>query len=194
MPLRFQLPVLFVSALASAALIGCGPSETASTEPVALAVAVPAAPLPAPAVHPSETTVAQFLDRVRRGDQSQPAAALLTQTARTVLRSLGREVMPIGTPESVFEVTRSSATAAADGSPSSDDRLVHTLWTEPAEDGTTTQYQVVWAVIRQSVGWRISGLAMEPSPGAEMVVMDFENPETMAAVFGVALADGMQRR
>ncbi len=192
MSATLRLPVVLTLALLSASLSGCGSQETASTTPPAAKPTPP--PAAAPAIHPSEQVVAQFLDRVRRGDQSQPAAALLTETARTVLRSLGREVMPIGTPESRFEVTRSSATAAADGSPSSDDRLVHTIWTEPAADGSTSQYQVVWAVIRQSVGWRISGLAMEPSPGEEMVVMDFENPEAMAAVFGIASTTGNDRR
>jgi hypothetical protein len=57
---------------------------------------------------------------------------------------------------------------------------VHSVWSEPNQDGTTNQFQVVCAVQKESQGWRISGLAMEIDPNQAPMIIDFENSEMMA--------------
>lgn len=125
---------------------------------------------------PSPTdVVSQFLDRVRRGGETTDAGQLLTQRAQSELKRIGRTVQPIGTPDARFDVRQAAAIPNEPGS-----MLVQSIWTEPNNDGSNGQYEVVWAVHREPVGWRISGLAMEMNPGQPPIVIDFENGDEMA--------------
>ena len=119
--------------------------------------------------------VSQFLDRVRRGGEDSDAGILLTTRAQSELKRIGRSVQPIGSPDAFFNVTRSEPVP---GEP--DSMLVHSIWSEPSGDGTNSDYQVVWAVQRESDQWRISGLAMELQPGQPPTIIDFENGDLMA--------------
>ncbi|MGI9473783.1 MAG: hypothetical protein ACR2NZ_19735 [Rubripirellula sp.] len=154
-------------------LIGCGSSTPVAENapPVADQVVETAT-----AVVPSPTdVVSQFLDEIRRGGADSSANTLLTSKAQAELKRIGQSIQPIGSPDAGFQVTRSELVPG-------DERaaLVHSVWTEPAADGNSTQLQVVWAVQRETAGWRISGLAMELDPDAEPVIFDFENGERMA--------------
>ncbi|MEM6780150.1 MAG: hypothetical protein AAF670_21035, partial [Planctomycetota bacterium] len=53
----------------------------------------------------------------------------------------------------------------------------------------TLDYQVVWAVVRQPSGWRISGLVLEMSPEEPPLVLDFENGELMAQMLSANSAE-----
>lgn len=160
--------VTLSATLAFLVCLGCGQSgDVAQTTTLANTTA---------AASPSPTDiVSQFLDEVRRGGADSAAGSLLTVRAQQVLKEIGRTVQPLGSPDAKFEVTR--------GEPVPDDEnavLVHSIWTEPNEDGTKSQFQVVWAVQNESAGWRISGLAMELQPGAAPEIIDFENGALMA--------------
>ena len=119
--------------------------------------------------------VSQFLDEIRRGGADSRANDLLTQKAQSELKRIGQSVQPIGSPDAGFQVTRFEK--MPDDASSA---LVHSIWSEPNGDGTNSQFQVVWAVHLEPVGWRISGLAMELDPAQPPMVIDFENGDLMA--------------
>ncbi len=125
--------------------------------------------------------VSQFLDQVRRGGQDSGAGDLLTEKARIELHRIGRSIEPIGSPDARFQVTRAENVPGEEGS-----ALVHSVWSEPDGNGGQSDYQVVWAVVREPAGWRISGLAMELDPNQQPVIIDFENAELMAKMLGAS--------
>ncbi len=126
---------------------------------------------------PSSPTdvVSQFLDEVRRGGEDSSANELLTVRARTELSRIGHAIQPIGSPDARFLVTRAETVPGEEAS-----ALVHSVWSEPNADGSTTDSQVVWALQREQSNWRISGLAMELEPNEDPLIIDFENAELMA--------------
>jgi hypothetical protein len=154
-------------------LVGCGSgSPVAETSPpqATQRAAVATVSVPSPT-----DVVSQFLDEIRRGGADSSANSLLTAKAQAELKRIGQSIQPIGSPDAAFEVTRSEMIPGDETA-----ALVHSLWTEPSPVGSPTQLQVVWAVQRETAGWRISGLVMELDPNAEPVVFDFENGERMA--------------
>lgn len=157
---------------------GCGPSTQPSAEKTS---EKPASMANAGTPTSSATDiVSQFLDEIRRGGQDSHAHQLLTQRAQSELKRIGRTVEPIGSPDARFEVTRAEPVPNEVNS-----ALVHSVWIEPNEDGSTSDFQVVWAVEQEAGSWRISGLVMEVEPGQPPVIIDFENGEMMAKLFAV---------
>lgn len=163
------------------ALTGCGQSgdQTASsspTQPAATQVASTPGPAVANQVNDAPTTVvSQFLELVRSGDTASNAGELLTARAQAELKRIGRSVQPIGSPDANFRVTRAEPIEGEQNA-----MLVQSIWTEPGEGGTSSEFEVVWAVQLEQGGWRISGLAMEVQPGAPATVIDFEDGDLMA--------------
>lgn len=159
-----------VLTLSLACTLGCGSSAPVDENGAAPAESNAAAAVPSPA-----DVVSQFLDEVRRGGQDSLAQQLLTQRAQSELTRIGHSVQPIGSPDARFNVTRSEAVPGEANA-----ALVHTLWSEPNDDGSRQEYQIVWAVEREPAGWRISGLAIEIDPEQPPQVIDFENGRQMA--------------
>lgn len=153
------------------ACIGCGPSPKVAESPQSSAESSPTRT----ASQGPTDVVSQFLDEVRRGGKDSNANALLTERARSELNRIGRSVQPIGSPDAAFVVTRAELVPGEQ-----DAALVHSVWSEPNGDGSVSDFQVVWAVRRETGQWRISGLAMEVVPDQEPVIVDFENGELMA--------------
>ncbi|TWT92221.1 hypothetical protein [Neorhodopirellula pilleata] len=173
--------------------IGCGKQEVAQTAS-SNAVAVASPPMSA---EDAEAVVSQFLDRIRRGGDHQDAMALLTDRAQSELQRIGQVVQPIGSPDAQFQVTRSTPMPVdpAAGESPVNGRLVHCIWTEPAEQdaagnptGAMQNYQVVWSVVMQGDQYRISGLILEMDPSQPPLVLDFENGDLMAQILGSAPA------
>lgn len=166
-----------------ALFIGCGsPSESqvaqqSAPEPTA------AAPASNDAVASPSDVVSQFLDEVRRGGENSRANDYLTEVARTELNRIGQSVTPMGSPDARYQVTRAEPYPGDENS-----MLVHSVWSEPSESGPSVEIQVVWALQRESAGWRISGLAIQEDENSEPVVLDFENAEMMAQQFSSASA------
>jgi hypothetical protein len=162
--------------------VGCGSStaptadvDPSDTTPTTAPATSPATPAVADAaVGSPANVVSQFLDEIRRGGEDTLANELLTQKAQSELKRIGQSVQPIGSPDARFEVTRFEKVP---NDPSS--ALVHSIWSEPT-NGPSSQFQVVWAVHLEPVGWRISGLAMELDPNQPPMVIDFENGDLMA--------------
>ena len=160
---------VFLSCLVTFAGCGSGTSQVAeNTPPASKTIATDSIASPT-------DVVSQFLDEVRRGGEDSRANDLLTKRAQSELKRIGRSVQPLGFPDGSFVVTRAEAVPGEDRS-----ALVHSIWSEPSGDGTSTDFQVVWAVEQEPVGWRISGLALELSPGQDPMIVDFENGDLMA--------------
>ena len=161
---------------------GCGKAEVevSQTDPAAMrsntAAVESTANLPSPT-----DVVSQFLDQVRRGGQDSGAGTLLTEKARSELKRIGRNIQPMGSPDARYEVTRFELVPGQD-----DSALVHSIWSDPDGQGGQSNYQVVWAVVRESAGWRISGMAIEEKEGEQPVIIDFENGDLMAEVLGAS--------
>jgi hypothetical protein len=154
-------------------LAGCGSSSPTTAEQSGQQSARPVAQN-APSSPPSDV-VSQFLDEIRRGGQDSHAHQLLTKRAQEELKRIGRTVEPIGSPDARFTVTRFEMLPDEENS-----ALVHSIWIEPSDDGTTQDFQVVWAVEQEAGNWRISGLAMEVDQTQPPLIIDFENGEMMA--------------
>ena len=97
--------------------------------------------------------VSTFLDQIRRGGEDSGAGNLLTEKARSELNRIGRSIEPMGSPDARYQVTRAENVPGQENS-----ALVHSIWTDPNGAGGQSDYQVVWAVIREPVGWRILSL------------------------------------
>ena len=172
-----------------ATIVGCG----SSSETVQKSVDGDGSTSPATAGGPeadqaaASQIVSQFLDRVRRGSETAPAEELLTTTAQSELKRIGRRVEPMASHDATFRVTRCAPAPAVDGQPAGSSMLVQSIWSEPnGETGGITDFQVVWAVQRQPDGWRISGMVMQFSPDQPPTVIDFENGNQMAMMLGGA--------
>lgn len=166
----------------SVVCIGCSKSEpTAQSAPDSKGPT---------AVQPSPTeVVSQFLDLVRRGGENSDAGRLLTGKAQEALAAIGRTVQPIGSPDARFTVTRSEQVPNNQNA-----ALVQSVWSEPNADGTESSYEVVWAVQKESAGWRISGLVMQMGEGDPPTPINFEDSALMAKVLAgqpeAQIADG----
>ncbi len=163
------------STLICSSMIGCGgnaPTADTSASQATNRLAANATPQPT-------DIVSQFLDQVRRGGEDSGAGTLLTQRAQSELKRIGRSVQPIGSPDASFNVTRGESYPG-----DADKMLVHSIWSEPDSEGGQSDYQVVWALQRESAGWRISGLAMEFEPGMDPEIIDFEDGNSMMQILG----------
>jgi hypothetical protein len=175
--------ITFLSLLGLLICLGCGKSKPVAQEGSAggqspASTSSPAAPSDGPT--PTDV-VSQFLDQVRRGGEDSGAGQLLTQDAQRVLKQIGRTIQPLGSPDARYQVTRAEAVPNEQNS-----MLVHSIWSEPNSEGGASDYQVVWAVERENVGWRISGLVMELSAEMDPIVIDFENLELMKKTLNVS--------
>lgn len=156
-----SIPVFILS-------VGCGKSEPVAEKS-------PTETPAAPQITPSTEVVSQFLDLIRRGGEDTAANQLLTEKARFVLTEINQPIQPIGSPQASFKVTR-----AADVPNEENAQVVHTIWSDPNEE----DYEVIWAVQLESGKWRISGLAMETTPGQTQIV-NFEDREMMSLLLNV---------
>lgn len=177
---KLPVSVRFSALIATIFLVGCGKSDSGSPiDAAAQKSAAPAASSMATAqdVNAARDAVAEFLDAIRRGGDSNRAHQLLTSQSTKILEGLGRSIQPIGSPDATFEVTRSEVVEDHPGM-----ALVHSTWSEPAADGPAESYQVVWAMQFEQ-GWKISGMAMEFDPTKPPMIVDFEDAAQMAELF-----------
>ena len=161
-------------------LVGCGKSEQASVQspnPQETATTAQSTPVSEPS--PTDI-VSQFLDEIRRGGEHTNAGELLTELAQSELDRIGHTIQPIGSPDARFKVTRAQTIPDDENA-----ALVHTIWSEPNDEGGTTNVQVVWAVQKEAAGWRISGMVMELDAESEPIVLDFENGDATAKTLGI---------
>lgn len=138
------------------------------------------------------TIVKQFLDRVRLGGPDNRADEFLTSTARNEINRVGG-VQTLGAPDARFLVTRSQPAPDDAGGVIPGAMLVHSIWMETTDDladqanvnqPQTAETQVVWAVQKEFDQWRISGMAIELAADQPPTIIDFENRQQLAQLFG----------
>lgn len=163
-------------------LVGCSSSSTPVAENDSASQGAGQATAPAATTStdmtPAINVVSQFLDALRRGGSDTEALSLVTTAAREEFRRTGLVMQPIGSPDAKFQVTRSQLVPSQAGA-----ALVHSTWTEPVGDGTTSTSEVVWAVQQQDNAWKISGMVIGQATGEPPVVVDFENGDDLIAKF-----------
>ena len=175
---------LALIALIVGTLIGCGGPPASTTENVPeLELSIPDQPNAVEESHAYSETLApdqiveSFLAAVRAGDEAA-TSDLLTDKAREETAKHNLVVRPPGTPSAKFVVGElqyidENKTGAH----------VNTVWTEtiPQTDGgqQVVTYDVVWALRRESHGWRVAGIATEIIEGQAPVFLNFEDPGDM---------------
>ena len=149
----------------------------ASDEPVSedgTAETTPAASPPGPVTRDPKETVTRFLTALKSGN-GPGVEALLTSKARTELPKHHMKVEPLGSAEARFEVVD---VKYAKGKPNV--AYVACRWSEPPVAGEASEpIEVVWVTKKvPSVGWRVSGMAMD-GPTGDVVLFNFEDPADM---------------
>ena len=180
------------------AQLGCGGSKsdkdtTQPSNPIAESVGAPPAPLgqPTQASAPSpldamvplsslnlakptkpEEVVGAFLDGMKSGN-AKVIEGLLSTRAKKEIAEQGLDIAPIGSPQARFEI--GVAQLADPNDPNT--MLVSSNWLEPGGNGQPpSEYEVVWALIREPEGWRICEMAVDThQAGEEIQVVNFEN-------------------
>jgi hypothetical protein len=155
--------------------VGCGQSESpkASTAAASKTIAeqvVTSAEVPS---DPVARVVYDFLDAVRQGNTAV-ASGLLTPLALQRTSEMDFVFAPPGSPTARFEV------GAAEIVEKNVKAIVDSVWTDLDADGKPQSEPTLWALRFTEGKWRISGMAAEMGPDQPLMVIDFENPETMS--------------
>lgn len=131
-----------------------------------------------------QAVVHAFLEATRGGDK-QVASDLLTRKAVEETTRRGLSVQPPGSASMHYAIGRAE--------PAPNNKVyVNSVWSEKYEDGTKEEYEVVWILSQESVGWRISGMAAQLDEEEDPLFIDFEFPEELAKrVSGGAAAEGV---
>ncbi len=162
--------------LITAMICGCGGEDKKSSNATAQLKrpASATATVPAPAGHgtaafksstPKEA-VAEFLDALRAGNKST-TEALLTAKARKETLSHDLVVEPPGAPGATYSIGRVQSVEGDAGA-----AYVSCVWSEKEDD---TEFEVVWILRKESVGWRIAGMATQLPDVEEPIVLNFED-------------------
>jgi hypothetical protein len=136
-------------------------TSTAAETPVVVASGTP------------EEAVNSFLNALQTGDE-KAAAALLTTKAREETAKHDMVVEPPGAPNATYSVGR-----VQHPNEDPDAAYVSCVWSEKHEDGQADSYEVVWVMRRESIGWRVAGMATQLGESEEPVFLDFEDLAAM---------------
>ena len=168
---------MFALALASLGFsIGCGgsdaskPTASTATAPITITADQVATSKDVPS-DPIALVVYNFLNAVRQGDTAA-ASGHLTPLALQRTIEMDFVFAPPGSPTARFEVGAAEMIEQ-------DKAVVDSVWTDLDADGKPQSEPTLWALRLTDGKWRISGMAAEVGTPQPMVI-DFENPETMA--------------
>jgi hypothetical protein len=119
-----------------------------------------------------EEIVGAFLEGMRTSN-AQVIESLLSTRARQEIKAKGLEISPIGSPMASFEIGKALQVDPKDPNV----MLVTSNWIEPGAAGMPgSEYEVVWALIKEVDGWRICEMAVDThTEGEEVQVVNFEN-------------------
>ena len=122
---------------------------------------------------PAKAAVVEFLEAIKRGDDTA-ASGMLTKVARAKTQELGLTVAPPVNSTATYEV-RACEVVGEDG----DMMHVETTWKDVDADGFQNTDHVVWVVRLDPEGWRLAGMAMKIFDDMPPLLLDFEDPEDM---------------
>jgi len=119
-----------------------------------------------------EEVVGAFLEGMRTSN-AKVIESLLSTRARQEIQAKGLEISPIGSPNASFEIGKAQQIDPKDPNV----MLVSSNWLEPGTAGVPgSEYEVVWALIKEVDGWRICEMAVDThTEGEEVQVVNFEN-------------------
>ncbi len=178
---RFTAAALVFFVLAG--LIGCGrSSDSAGPRQGAASSAASDAE---PADNTPQGAVAIFLGAVCAGNDEH-AANMLTDLARRKTAEMDLEVAPPGSDTARFQVDEVEILG-------DDAARVTCSWSDLDEEGARSEEQIVWVLRRESVGWRIAGMAPTIFPGEPPLVLNFEDPEEMLQKLEWVQQEAMRR-
>ncbi len=161
--MRHSLSVLMLG-VACLGFSGCGNSDEAA--PVATVTAPPAQP---------EEILQQFLTSVKAGEKDK-AENLLTTLAREKTAAEGIGIGNLSNAGVSFEIQGVQPLVMPDGKEAAH---VSCVFTEKQADGKTESHNIIWAMRKETDGWRVAGMAWTPFPGEPPVLMNFEDPADM---------------
>ena len=115
-----------------------------------------------------------FFESNRKNDQSK-MSQVLSSGAREELKRKQIEFAFLGSAKATFKVLNAVE--------ESDRTLVKSVWEEPKPSDETTlavnnkSSEIIWELRKESQGWRICGMAIDPKDGTEVQVINFEKLE-----------------
>ena len=165
-----QRSLAFVSVLGFVCVLGCGSGQSKSSSEPGGSGETTAADLNQPA-EPPEHVVSEFLTGLRDGDE-EATAKMMTTKARSELQS-HEDFGPSGASGMTFEIGKTEFIPEKNAS------RVHVNWSQPDEQGNPNTQEVIFALRRQTEGWRIAGFATSMVPGSKPVFFNFEDPDSM---------------
>ncbi|MCC6491749.1 MAG: hypothetical protein IT424_01870 [Pirellulales bacterium] len=121
---------------------------------------------------PIARVVYEFLDAVRRGD-TQAASQRLTPLALQKTSEMDFVFAPPGSSTARFEVGAVELVGQ-------DKAVVDSVWTDLDADGKPQSEPTLWALRLTEGQWRVSGMVADMGDDQQPLIIDFENPETMA--------------
>ncbi len=135
----------------------------------------------------AKTTVVEFLEAIKRGDDTA-ASSMLTTVARTKTEELGLTVAPPVNPSARYQVKDCELIGDSGD-------LVHvgTVWSDVDEAGQESSENIVWVVRLDPEGWRVVGMAMKVFDDMAPLLLNFEDPDDMIAKQEMVAVE-MQRR
>jgi hypothetical protein len=97
---------------------------------------------------------------------------MLTEIARKKTAEMDLLVAPPGSPTAKFQIGETEVI---------ENQVAHvaTTWIDIGEDGKPQANEFVWALRRQSEGWRVAGVAVQMFPNQLPLLLDFEDPADM---------------
>jgi hypothetical protein len=165
---------------------GCGwedilPLQPVGIPPTSTSVATPdTGNSDLPAIEQSSATeiVSKFMTAMFHGE-SRTIRALLTPTARQKGEAMGIPFAPQTTHTASFTVDQTI--------PQGENCVyVHTTLIDSNEKGEKESVEIVWIVVKNKEGWRISGAAVVLFDGQDKTLLNFEDPEAAQNAISVA--------
>ena len=117
-----------------------------------------------------DRVVCEFLEAVRTGNDQQ-AGDLLSPLARQRTSDMEMVAAPPGSDTAKFRV---GDVELVEGQ-----ARVHSEWTDLDTDGLLHTDEIVWMLRRETIGWRIIGMATKVFVDRDPVLLNFEEPVEM---------------
>lgn len=158
---------LALSVVLTLVVSGCGKSSgTADRSSNAGDAATAAAASDGPTA-----AIREFLEALRTGNDEK-AMAMLSTKAREKNASLNRTIRPPASDTAKFTIGKVDYI-------NDDGARVVCTWTDLDENNRPVSDDIVWVLRRETVGWRVIGVAAQVFPGEAPLVLNFEDPEDM---------------
>jgi len=151
---------------------GCGKPAAPAPENAAAPQAAAATDAPAVVAAPAgspESAVRAFLDAVKTGND-RTAELMFTDLAREKIKDLGIQVAPRGSDTAKYEIGKAEFLT--------DEAVrVPCKWTDLDKEGKPHTDEMTWMLRKETVGWRVAGMAAVVFEGEDPLLLDFENPK-----------------